>query len=147
MALKSCLAVFVLGFFAGCYLGRANCTTGCSVIWYYQKTMQLLLWTVRLADKLERVQVCISKVLENYWTLLGRCGEAAEMLLGCYLFSFYSVHLVWWIMCLCLHGFLVNVLVTKRALNPVVTFFVSATVPSADWHCFWYPTFCKQRLF
>lgn len=26
------MAVFMLGFFAGCYLGRVNCTTGCSGI-------------------------------------------------------------------------------------------------------------------
>lgn len=29
MALKSSFAVFMLGLFAGCYLGKVKCATGC----------------------------------------------------------------------------------------------------------------------
>lgn len=29
MALKSSFTVFMLGLFAGCYLGKVNCTAGC----------------------------------------------------------------------------------------------------------------------
>lgn len=61
---------------------------------------------------------CVFPKLENYWTLLGRYGEAVEMLLGCNLFSLSSVHIVWLSICICLSQFLSECSCDERSLEP-----------------------------